>query len=131
MSGGNDRSMAAFSAVVAYFTTKPAWVKRFPDPDEPPRPAARAIRSLRSLGDFADSAKRPYLHLVDGGVSDNVGMRGVLDSLEVLEAMQEAGVPTQLDSAKRIVVFIVNSLSVPPTNWDESESPPGSVEILH
>ena len=105
-------------------------MKHFTDTDDPPRPAARAIRSLRSLGEFGDSTKRPYLHLVDGGISDNVGMRGVLDSLEVLEAMQEAGMPTQLDSAKRIVVFIVNSLSVPPTQWDESESPPGSVQIL-
>ncbi|MDM0019143.1 patatin-like phospholipase family protein [Variovorax saccharolyticus] len=110
--------------------TPPSWVKRFTDTDDPPRPAARAIRSLRSMQDFEDSARRPYLHLVDGGVSDNVGMRGVLDSLEILEAMQEAGLPTQLDSAKRIVVFIVNSLSVPPTQWDESESPPGSVQIL-
>ena len=111
-------------------STPPPWVNRFLDTDNPPRPAARAIRSLRSLADFGDSTKRPYLHLVDGGVSDNVGMRGVLDALEILEAMQEAGVPTQLDSAKRIIVLIVNSLSVPPTNWDESESPPGSVEIL-
>ncbi|MDM0037217.1 patatin-like phospholipase family protein [Variovorax sp. J22P271] len=110
--------------------TPPPWVNRFLDTDKPPRPAARAIRSLRSLSELGDGVKRPYLHLVDGGVSDNVGMRGVLDALEVLEAMQEAGMPTQLDSAKRIVVFIVNSLSVPPTQWDESESPPGSVQIL-
>ncbi|RZL88472.1 MAG: patatin-like phospholipase family protein [Variovorax sp.] len=110
--------------------TPPAWVNKFLDTDNPPRPAARAIRSLRSLSDFGDSGKRPYLHLVDGGISDNVGMRGVLDALEILEAMQEAGIPTQLDSAKRIIVFIVNSLSVPPTNWDESESPPGTVQIL-
>ncbi|MDM0014988.1 patatin-like phospholipase family protein [Variovorax sp. J22P168] len=109
---------------------QPAWVDRFMDTENPPRPAARAIRSLRSLGDFSDGARRPYLHLVDGGVSDNVGMRGVLDALEVLEAMQEAGMPTPLDSARRVVVVIVNSLSVPPTKWDESESPPGSVEIL-
>jgi len=65
-----------------------------------------------------------YLHLVDGGESDNVGMRGVLDALEILEALHEAGLPTPLDSAKRIIVFVVNSLSSPPTNWDESESPP-------
>ena len=105
-------------------------MKHFTDTDDPPRPAARAIRSLRSLGEFGDSTTRPNLQQVDGGVSDNEGMRGVLESLEVLEAMQEAGMPTQLDSAKRIVVFIVNSLSVPPTQWDESESPPGSVQIL-
>ena len=67
---------------------------------------------------------------MDGGVSDNVGMRAVLDSLEMLEALHERGLPTPLDSAKRIIVFIVNSLSSPPTNWDESENPPGTVDIL-
>jgi NTE family protein len=111
-------------------TTLPAWVKRFTDTDDPPRPAARAIRTLKSMQAFGDGASRPYLHLVDGGVSDNVGMRGVLDALEVLEALHEAGVPTPLDRVRRIVIFIVNSLSLPPTNWDGSETPPGSVEIL-
>ena len=108
----------------------PAWVKPFVDTDNPPRPAARAIRSLKAEEAFGDSVHRPYLHLVDGGVSDNVGMRAVLDALEVLEALHEAGVPTPLDSVRRIIVFIVNSLSSPPTNWDESEQPPGTVDIL-
>jgi NTE family protein len=57
-------------------------------------------------------------------------MRSVLDSLEILQALHDAGRPTPLDSARRIVVFIVNSLSSPPTNWDESENPPGTVDIL-
>jgi NTE family protein len=82
------------------------------------------------LQTFGDGVGRPFIHLVDGGVSDNVGMRGVLDSLEVLQALHEAGVATPLDSAKRIVVFIVNSLSLPPTEWDKSKTPPGTVEIL-
>ena len=110
--------------------TPPPWSKMFIDNDNPPRPAARAIRSLKNLQAYGDGAHRPYLHLVDGGVSDNVGMRGVLDALEVLEALHEAGLPTPLDSAKRIIVFVVNSLSLPPTNWDESPNPPGTVDIL-
>ena len=57
-------------------------------------------------------------------------MRAVLDSLEVLEALHEAGVPSPLDKARRIIVFIVNSVSLPATNWDESEAPPGTVDIL-
>jgi len=108
----------------------PEWVKLFTDSDNPPRPAARAIRSLKAIEAFGDSVHRPFLHLVDGGVSDNVGMRGVLDALEILEALQEAGIPTRLDSARRIIVFVVNSLSSPPINWDESEAPPGTVDIL-
>jgi NTE family protein len=110
--------------------TTPALVKMFTDSDNPPRPAARAIRSLKAEEAYGDGVNRPFLHLVDGGVSDNVGMRSVLDALEVLEALHEAGVPTQLDSAKRIIVFVVNSLSSPPTSWDKSEVPPGTVDIL-
>ncbi|MBP6733910.1 MAG: patatin-like phospholipase family protein, partial [Chromatiaceae bacterium] len=108
----------------------PAWVKPFLDSDNPPRPAARAIRSLKAEQSFRDSIQRPYLHLVDGGVSDNVGMRAVLDALEVLEALHDAGQPSPLDGARRIIVIIVNSLSSPPTNWDQSENPPGTLDVL-
>ncbi|HVJ72816.1 MAG TPA: patatin-like phospholipase family protein [Casimicrobiaceae bacterium] len=108
----------------------PAWTKSFLDSDNPPRPAARAIRSIRNAQAYGDGARRPYIHLVDGGVSDNLGMRAVLDTLEVLQALNEAGLPTPLDGAKRIIIFVVNSLSSPPTNWDESYSPPGTADIL-
>jgi len=108
----------------------PAWAKPFIESDNPPRPAARAIRALKAEEAFGDSVHRPYLHLVDGGVSDNLGVRSVLDSLQILEALHEIGVSTPLDSAHRIIVFIVNSLSSPPTNWDESENPPGTVDVL-
>jgi NTE family protein len=111
-------------------TDTPAWIRPFLDADNPPRPAARAIRSAKAEEAFRDSVHRPYLHLVDGGVSDNVGMRAVLDGLEVMEALHELGVPSPLDGARRIIVFIVNSLSSPPTNWDESDNPPGPVDVL-
>ena len=111
-------------------STPPAWAKPFMGSDNPPRPAARAIRSFRADAAFGDSVRRPYLHLVDGGVSDNLGMRAVLDALEVLEALHDIGAPTPLDSARRIIVFVVNSQSSPPTNWDESETPPGTIDIL-
>jgi predicted acylesterase/phospholipase RssA len=92
----------------------PAWVKMFTQSDNPPRPAARAIRELNEGQALADGVNRPYIHLVDGGISDNVGMRGVLDALQLLEALHAAGVPTPLDHVKRIVVLVVNSLSSPP-----------------
>ena len=108
----------------------PPWAKPFIDSANPPRPAARVIRELKEAEAYNDGARRPYIHLVDGGVSDNVGMRGVLDSLQLLEALHDEGVPTPLDRARRIIVFVVNSLSSPPTNWDESEAPPGTFDIL-
>ncbi len=111
-------------------TITPDWVKPFLYSDNPPRPAARAVRSLKAEQAFHDGARRPYLHLVDGGISDNVGMRAVLDALEILEALHDAGLPSPVDGARRIIVISVNSLSSPPTNWDQSENPPGTVDIL-
>jgi NTE family protein len=108
----------------------PTWEKPFIGSDDPPRPAARAIRALRAEEAFGDSVHRPYLHLVDGGVSDNVSMRSVLDALEIFQALHEVGVPTPFDNVRRIIIIIVNSLSSPPTNWDESANPPGTVEVL-
>ncbi len=63
-------------------------------------------------------------------MSDNLGMRGVIDALNFLEALHDAGLPSPLDHVRRIIVFVVNSLSSPPTNWDESEEPPGTVDVL-
>ena len=108
----------------------PPWAAPFLDSADPPRPAARAIRTLKSIEAYGDGVNRPFLHLVDGGVADNLGMRSVLDTLELLEALRESGVRTPFDNMRRIIVFVVNSISEPPTNWDRSEEPPGTVATM-
>ena len=64
----------------------PAWVK---DVAEDRRPSqadgARAAALPRDAG-LQNSKERPYIHLVDGGVADNIGVRGVLEALEELAA---------------------------------------------
>jgi NTE family protein len=108
----------------------PPWIMPFADAADPPRPAARATRHIKEEAEFADGVNRPYIHVVDGGVSDNLGMRSVLDTLEIMEALHLIGQPTPLDHIRRIIVFVVNSLSSPKTEWDKSESPPGTLAIL-
>ena len=108
----------------------PAWARLFTDPATAPRPAARTVRRLVELESYGDSVHRPYLHLVDGGVSDNLGLRGMLDFIEGFEASHMLGQPTPLDKVRRMVIVVVNSMSSPKTNWDESEDPPNSLEIL-
>jgi len=111
------------------FATSP-WGRVFADPATAPRPAARAIKHLQEMQAYQDGRHKPYIHLVDGGLADNLGMRGVLEALEELEALKLMGQPTPLDHVQRIVVFIVDSLSSPQTNWDESARPPSDVAIL-
>jgi len=51
-------------------------------------------------------------------------------AVELMEALHLVGLQTPLDQVRHIAVFVVNSLSVPKTEWDKSESPPGMIEIL-
>jgi len=108
----------------------PKWLSTLADSANPPRPAARAARRLREFEGYSDSVRRPFIHLVDGGVSDNLGLRGVLEVIEAFEALHSLGQPTPLDHVHRIIVFVVNSLSSPLTNWDESEDSPGPINTL-
>ena len=108
----------------------PAWTRLFVDNPNPPRPAARTVKRLQELEAFADRENRPYLHLVDGGVSDNVGMRGVLDVLSTFEALHAAGMQTPYDHVRNMFVFVVNSLATPPNDWNRREDPPAVFDVL-
>jgi NTE family protein len=108
----------------------PTWAKILLDPTKKVRPAGRSLQRLKELETRQDGTNRPYLHLVDGGISDNLGMRGVLESLEELEAVRGLRKHTRLDDVRRMIVIVVNSLSVPKTNWDRTERPPNDVAIL-
>ena len=108
----------------------PTWVAAIMDPNNRSRPAGRALQRLKEMKSFEDSVNRPYIHLVDGGVSDNLGVRAVLETLEEIEASAEYRRASRVDKIKRIVVVVVNSLSVPRTNWDATERPPNDLVIV-
>ena len=59
-----------------------------------------------------------------------LGLRSVLDMLETFEALHDAGQRTPLDHVRRVIIFVVNSLSIPSTQWNKSENPPGTIDIL-
>jgi NTE family protein len=108
----------------------PQWASIFLDNPDPPRPAARTVKRLQELEAFADREHRPYLHLVDGGVSDNIGMRGVLDVLSTYEALHAVGLDTPYDHVRNVFIFVVNSLATPPNDWDMRENPPELLDVL-
>jgi NTE family protein len=108
----------------------PPWVKDVADPKNPIRPAGRALERYHAMQQFQNSKDRPYIHLVDGGVADNIGVRGVLEAFEELAASAAFRGEIGFGVIRRIVVIVVNSHSSPRTDWDRNESPPGSVVQL-
>ena len=109
---------------------EPPWLKAFADQRNPPRPAGRILKRLQELEELDDASQDRYFHLVDGAVSDNLGLRGVLDYLEAFEALRLAGQPTPLDRVRRIIIFVVNSASSPSFNWNQRENSPSTMSIL-
>ena len=108
----------------------PVWVSDVARRDNPNRPAGRALLRYREILAIEDSGNRPYLHVVDGGISDNLGPRGMLEAFEELEASPQLRASTDFAQLRHIVVIVVNSRSTPSTNWDRSPTPPGLVAEL-
>jgi NTE family protein len=109
---------------------EPPWLGLIANPAHPVRPAARALQQLADMRKYEDSRERPYIHLVDGGIADNLAMRGVLDVIDESEALRLIGHSSPIDNLRRIVVIVVNSLSTPKTDWDRQVSAPGTFDVL-
>ena len=107
----------------------PLWVRDVTKPGHE-RPAARALQRYKEMEAFQNSKDRPYIHLVDGGVADNIGVRGVLETLEELAASAAFKGEIGFGVIRRIVLIVVNARSAPRTDWDQKESPPGMIGQL-
>ena len=103
----------------------PAWVKDVADPKTRKRPDGRAYQRYLEMKNFQDSESRPFIHLVDGGVSDNIGVRGVLEALEEMRMSAEFRGEVGFGKIRKIVLMVVNAHSSPDTKWDLDENPPG------
>jgi NTE family protein len=91
----------------------------------PPRYArARALRS------YSDAGQRPYLHLLDGGVADNIGLRGPLVSIRSNDPDLSVLRRINRGSIDHLVVIIVDAKTKPTTEIDKSPSPPGLKTVL-
>ncbi len=90
----------------------PAWIEVFKDPATAPRPAARAIRRWQALEAYQDGVQEPYIHVVDGGLADNLGVRSVVQYLEEIEAVHLSGKATPFDHVRRIIVFHLAAISL-------------------
>jgi NTE family protein len=108
----------------------PDWVRDVAKTEGRIRPSARAVKRYLEMQDFQNSKDRPYIHLVDGGVADNIGMRGVLEALEAIGASAKFRGEIGFGAVHRIVVIVVNSRSAPKTDWDRKEDPPGTIDQL-
>lgn len=84
----------------------------------------RSLLRARALLSYRD-ASRPFVHLFDGGLSENLGLNEVVLALDLLSVAPDAPSLASLRRATKIVVISVNALRFPETDWELSPEPPG------
>jgi NTE family protein len=88
----------------------------------------REVRSL--LRSYADSNSRPYIHLVDGVFSDNLGLRGIMDLSMFEGGLQPLMSRIQMKPPKRLVCIIVNAATRKGREWTKRENIPGAFRSI-
>ena len=101
----------------------PAWqaaAKAAADGSETP---GRALLRARALQSYADPA-RPYVHVFDGGLSENLGLDEVVRAFEILKVSPDEPELAAFRRARKVVVIAVNALRFPVVDWDTSDAAP-------
>lgn len=113
----------------------PAWVKTaMLDTDiNPPRRARALLHDSYADEETQDGGtvkQRPFLHLLDGGVSDNIGLRGPLQAILSNDPQWSILNKINKGEIKKLVVVTVDARSQPDVSYDQKASPPRTFTVL-
>jgi NTE family protein len=90
----------------------------------------RADLRLRQMELLQDSSVRPYVHLVDGGLSDNLGLYGVVQVLQEMMGNPAYRAAIGARGLRRIAIVVVNARSAPNFDFDKAPYGPGAFALL-
>ena len=79
---------------------------------------------------YQDTQSHPYLHLVDGGLTDNLGLAGLLDISNVMQ-LEELYAMLEQSQLRNIVVVNVNAQNEITTEMDKSADIPGITDVVN
>jgi NTE family protein len=129
-------SVAASSAVPILLT--PVTLRNFAGQCAGPAPNTvhagednfRARMLQRSWQSYLDARDRPFVHLVDGGLSDNLGVRALLDRLMASGSIKEGFRDAAPGSIRRIILIAVNSERDLAERIDHSDRVPSTGQVV-
>jgi NTE family protein len=105
----------------------PEWMKRAL---EEPGLSRRRYQQALHLSSYMDAQKRPYIHLIDGGIADNLGLRPAIDRVtamgDIWQSLQYLG----RENTRKVVFILVNAEKQQDFRSDYLERTLGSGRVL-
>lgn len=93
-------------------------------------PMPRYVPAREALSYQALEPGRPYLHLLDGGLADNIGLRGPYMALSSDASPWSVLSRINQGRVRRVVVITANAKTKPSHDWDQRRRAPGVVSVL-
>jgi NTE family protein len=133
------RAVAASSAVPVMFN--PIVVQNYADCGTQPldwqeaataraRGNAELSMIVGDLASYGDKEQRRYVHLVDGGITDNLGLRAVYEIVEAMGGSRELASKTALKPTRRFVLISVNASTDPEPEMDLTNRQPSLKQTI-
>jgi hypothetical protein len=92
--------------------------------------SSRRYDRASQLRSYLDAANRPYIHLLDGGIADNIGLRGPLYSATSTDSPWSVLRLVNMNKVRKIVFIVVNAKTEPAADLDKKESAPNLDKVL-
>ena len=133
-----SRAVAASSALPLVFSPVTLWnyagsCALPPLPEFPRAEGALAVRQqqrAREVFSYLDRERRPYIHLLDGGLADNIGVRALLESAALVGGLDVAIRQAQLSPVRKLAIIMVNAETESDRSVDQSADVPGLRQVL-
>lgn len=92
--------------------------------------SARRFRKASELRSYLDRARRPYIHLLDGGISDNTGLRALLDRILPERNPQRLTRALGAPALRKVVLIMVSAETRPDLSLDRVEAVPTVFQVI-
>ena len=95
---------------------------------------SREFAVAQGVSRYFEQEEMPYLNLADGGITDNIGVRGSMMSPVAhrgnVEKMAGAFSRKALGKVEQVLVVLVNAQVYPPYPWAVAGDEPGPIETM-
>ena len=97
----------------------PPWAKAAQKSTDP---TSRPHHLVKQMAKYADREQKPYIHLYDGGLSDNLGVRPFLNRLALSGNSWELAKVMGVVNTHRMLVIVVNAQSEMSHEFQQSDN---------
>jgi NTE family protein len=91
----------------------------------------RRYRSALAFVDYRDPDRKKYIHLIDGGIADNLGLRVAIEAVSAAGGIDRIREIREIEVPEHLVVIVVNAETDPNPSIDLNAAAPSLAALLN